>query len=153
MQTVLTTIVTWLSLNFALPAVHELPRIELVPPEKMQAALQSAAERGRSASLRAGEPSRPDRVPKVEAFYDDATQTIYLPAGWTGETPAELSVLVHEVVHHVQNVAGLKYACSEAREKPAYAAQKQWLARSGRSLMDEFGLDPMTVLVRTRCMH
>jgi len=150
MQTLITTIVTWLSLNFALPGVHDQPRIELVSPDTMRAALQRAAGHGYSASLRTGVA---DRAPEVEAFYDDATRTIYLPAGWTGNSPVELSVLVHEVVHHVQNVAGLRYACPEEREQAAYAAQSEWLALSGRTLMGEFGLDPMTVLVRTHCMH
>src|SRR6266436_1020947 len=38
------------------------------------------------------------------AVYHDATQTIYLSQGWSGNTPAELSVLVHEMIHHFQNV-------------------------------------------------
>ena len=89
---------------------------------------------------------------KVEAFYDDKTRTIFLPQGWTGRSPAELSLLVHEMVHHVQNVAGLTYACPEEREKIAYAAQRQWLALFGRDLMRDFKIDPMTLLVRTNCM-
>jgi len=153
MQTLLTTIATWLSFNFALPAIYDHPRIEFVAPGAMYTELHKAAELGRSAPLRNGASAAPDRTPEVEAFYNDATRTIYLPGGWTGKSPAELSVLVHEMVHHVQNVAGLKYACAEAREKPAYTAQKQWLALFGRTLEDEFGLDPMTVLVRTHCMH
>ena len=122
METVLTTIAAWLSLNFMLPPVYVLPRIAFSAPAE------------------------------VEAQYDDATRTIYLPEAWTGDSPAELSVLVHEMVHHVQNVAGLGYACPEEREKLAYAAQRQWLALVGRDLMQEFRLDPMTLLVRTNCM-
>lgn len=72
--------------------------------------------------------------------------------GWTGKSPADVSVLVHEMVHHVQNVAGLKYACPEEREKPAYDAQNQWLALFGRKVTEEFELDPMTLLVRTNCL-
>jgi hypothetical protein len=90
--------------------------------------------------------------PGLEAFYDDATRTIHLPTGWTGGSPAELSVLVHEMVRHVQNVAGLVYACPEAREKLPYAAQRQWLALFGRELMKEFNLDPVTLLIRTNCV-
>jgi hypothetical protein len=57
------------------------------------------------------------------------------------------------MVHHVQNVAGLKFECSQARERPAYVAQDRWLALFGSNLVDEFELNPITVLVRTRCMH
>ena len=53
------------------------------------------------------------------AAYDPLTQTIFLPERWTGNTPAEISVLVHEMVHHLQNVARLKYECVQASEELA----------------------------------
>lgn len=154
METLLTAIVIWLSVNAGLPAIHDYPRIEIVPPAKI-AAIRS----GGAATSVAGELSQavsqaapPDQAQNVEAIYDDKSRTIYLPVGWKGTTPAEVSVLVHEMVHHLQNVGGLKYECPQAREKPAYAAQDGWLARSGRNLTDEFELDPMTILVLTKCM-
>jgi hypothetical protein len=90
-------------------------------------------------------------VQEIAALYEDASRTIYLPEGWTGRTPSEVSVLVHEMVHHLQNLGGLRYACAEAREKPAYLAQQKWLALSGRDLFEEFDMDPMTLIVRTAC--
>ena len=41
----------------------------------------------------------------VMAVYSDATHAIMLTHSWTGQTPAELSILVHEMVHHLQNKA------------------------------------------------
>ncbi|MGB8433021.1 MAG: DUF6647 family protein [Burkholderiales bacterium] len=61
-------------------------------------------------------------------------------------------MLVHAMVHHLQNEAGLKYGCPGEREKLVYAAQDRWLGRTGQNLMDEFALDPMTMLVRTNCL-
>jgi hypothetical protein len=152
MQTMLTAIVTWLSFNVGLPADYHHPRIELVSPEAMHAVRHQGRESARDPARAAGR-TQSDGTPEVEALYDDTTRTIYLNREWTGKTPAELSVLVHEMVHHLQNAAGLKYECSQAREKPAYAAQDRWLALFGRNLLEEFKLDPMTVLVRTNCMH
>jgi hypothetical protein len=156
MQTLLTAIVTWLSMNAGLPAIHDHPRVEFAPPAKIAAIRSGGAASGGAASAEArqavGQGTPPAQAQTVEAIYDDKSRTIYLPEGWTGTTPAEVSVLVHEMVHHLQNVGGLKYECPQAREKPAYAAQDQWLARSGRNLTDEFELDPMTMLVLTRCM-
>lgn len=141
MDNLLTAIVMWLSANLGLPAIHDHPRIELAPPAAMVAVRLGG---GTAPSVSGRE---------LEALYDDRSRTIYLPPGWTGATPAELSVLVHEMVHHLQNVGGLNYDCPEARERPAYLAQDKWLALFGRNLMDAFELDPMTVLVRTKCMH
>jgi hypothetical protein len=85
------------------------------------------------------------------AVYDDRTRTIFLPDTWTGETPADLSVLVHEMVHHLQNSAHMKYECPGAREQLAYTAQDHWLKLSGRDLASEFEIDAFTLKVTTSC--
>jgi hypothetical protein len=85
------------------------------------------------------------------ALYDDADRIVYLPETWTGSTLVDLSVLVHEMVHHLQNLAGMTFACPGAREKLAYAAQKDWLALFGRDFFTELETDPFTLLVRTEC--
>lgn len=153
-EALLTAIVTWLSTNFDLPAVNQHPRIEFVPPLKM------AALRYRGHDSIPNTPTPPDNRDAtllrgdhdIVALYDGAIKTIYLPEGWTGKTPAELSVLAHEMVHHLQNVAGLKYGCPEEREKPAYAAQARWLGLFGLSLTTEFQMDPFTVFAQTSCL-
>src|SRR5262245_48393551 len=76
-----------------------------------------------------------------------------LPERWTGTTAAELSVLVHEMVHHVQNVGGLKYQCPQEREKLAYMAQDRWLGLFGHNLEADFELDAFSLLVKTRCLY
>lgn len=73
--------------------------------------------------------------------YDDAVYTIYLPEGWTGKTPAETSIVVHQMVYHVQNLAGLTYECSWERERIAYAAQESWLRLRDSNLWDAFAID------------
>jgi hypothetical protein len=88
---------------------------------------------------------------ELVALYDDADRRILLPAGWTGSTPAELSVLVHELVHHLQASEGRRYACGGEREAEAYAVQARWLALFGETLEGAFGIDAMTRLVLTRC--
>lgn len=147
MQDLLMVLVTWLSVTFGLPADHEHPRVELVAPAAMlEVQTKRALERP------GAEESEADS-PDVSAIYDDLSETIYLPHGWSGIKPAEQSLLVHELVHHLQKVAGLRYDCPAAREKLAYVAQSQWLKLFGRTLEGEFGLDPMTILVRTNCMR
>jgi hypothetical protein len=92
-------------------------------------------------------------LPEIEALYSDKERTIFLPIGWSGRTEIEMSVLVHEMVHHIQNVNGMRYPCSEAREEAALAAQAAWLAQSGSDLHAAFGMDEMTIFVRTRCFY
>jgi hypothetical protein len=79
--------------------------------------------------------------------YDDTVNTIYLPEGWTGKTTAEVSILIHQMVYHVQNLAGLKYECSWERERLAYAAQESWLRLHDTNLWDAFAIDQTIFLL------
>jgi hypothetical protein len=142
MPVLLRDIVTWLSLNFDLPATERLPNIAFTSPARMTAL--------RYRGLLSHHDQR-DAGSDIVAVYDSATETIHLPDGWRGAMPAELSVLVHEVVHHLQHRARLPYACPEEREKLAYQAQDRWLHRFERTLFSEFGTDGFTLLVRTNC--
>jgi hypothetical protein len=144
-ETLITAIVLWLSANFDLPAVQEHPRVEFVAPDKI-VALRYNGLAGQSIDK-----SGASGQSSVIAVYHHATRTIYLPEGWTGHTPAELSVLVHEMVHHLQHVGKLKFACPQEREEIAYKAQERWLGLFGRDLFRDFELDPFTILVTTRC--
>lgn len=87
----------------------------------------------------------------IVSLYSNESKTIYLMDGWTGKTPAELSILVHEMVHHLQNVGQLKFACPEEREELAYKAQDSWLRLFGRDLERDFQMDPFTILVKSKC--
>jgi len=151
MNALLAALVLWLASNFDLPASYQHPRIEFAPAARISAL--------RYGGLTEGQPNGPASAPsdagrrEVVAVYDDATRTIYLPDGWTGTIPAELSVLVHELVHHLQNAGKQKFECPREREKLAYEAQERWLKLFGRDLLGEFEIDPFTRLVITSCAY
>ena len=146
---VLAEIAAWLGESFQLPA-SDPPKMEFVSPTRIAVFRYRGFARSQSSAV--DDQAKLVAERETAAVYDDATRTIYLPNGWSGATPAETSVLVHEMVHHLQNGAQLKYECPQAREKLAYAAQHRWLERYGRSLESEFQIDPFTLLVRTRCI-
>ena len=90
---------------------------------------------------------------EIVSLYNTESKTIFLRDGWTGKTPAELSILVHEMVHHLQNVGQLKFACPQEREELAYKAQDQWLGLLGHDLMHDFDMDAFTILVKSKCLR
>jgi hypothetical protein len=138
MNALLTAIVTWLSINSGLPAIYDLPQVTLMPQvqiTKLRYGIDRLAE-GRA----------------VVAAYDEKNGAILLPSEWTGRTPAELSILVHEMVHHLQSKAGLSYPCPGAREAVAYAAQAKWLGQFGSDLAREFEVDAFTLKIMTSCL-
>jgi hypothetical protein len=153
MDALVTMIALWLSLNFGIPPANKPPDIVVVPQNdilfKRYRAFTHEARREVLSSVRAA--ASIDKRREVVAIYDDVNRTIFLPEGWTGGTPAELSVLVHEMVHHLQTANGLRYPCPGAREEIAYAAQDKWLSLFGQNLKSEFDLDELTLKVSTAC--
>jgi hypothetical protein len=150
----LSEISNWLAANFDLPTIHELPRIGFAKPLQLVSMRYKGMlpEAWREDSI--NDPAVQAAVHReVVAVYNDTTRTIFLPNSWTGKTVAEQSVLVHEMVHHLRNLAKLKYDCPAAREKLAYQAQDQWLKRFGQDLEKEFEIDTLTLLVTSACMN
>jgi hypothetical protein len=136
----------WLCDEFELPRVEDYPNIALVPTSKIMSLRRASLRKDATELLVDGER---DTI----AVYEDATRTIYLPESWSGSTVVEQSILVHELVHDIQNVLGLQFECAQAREKLAYLVQDRWLARSGHSLAADFQLDPFTLLLSTTCPY
>jgi len=152
-QRVLKDIVIWLSTNFDLPRILIHPNIEIVPRAEIEALRYKGFLWLAPHDIAVESQRGPLGAREVVAVYDDAMKTIYLPEGWTGTTPAEQSVLVHEMVHHLQTLGKLKYDCPPAREQLAYAAQDQWLRLSGLNLTDEFEIDAFTLAISTHCIY
>ena len=140
-------ILVWLSTNFDLPAITDRPAIEFV--SKPTLAMIRAEERAPSEAFTYD--ANANR--QVVALYDSQMKTIFLPDDWTGTSIASQSVLVHEMVHHIQTVANLKFECPMAREKVAYFAQDKWLQRFGMSLEKEFEVDMFTIVISSACVY
>jgi hypothetical protein len=150
----LTSIARWLSTNFDLPESDELPRIEFVSAAHLAILRYKGLSPDQWRQGNVNDPAaRADLQHEIVAAYSDLTKTIFLTEGWTGSTPAEESVLVHEMVHHLQNLGKLRYECPQAREKLAYDAQNEWLKLRKLELEKEFEVDMFTIIVRSACMN
>ena len=71
---------------------------------------------------------------RTHGLYDAEAQTIYLTKPWSSVNPRDISVLLHEMVHHRQ--AGQHWYCVQAQEWRAYQIQAQWLAE--HQIADDF---------------
>lgn len=63
-------------------------------------------------------------------YYDADRMAIWLVRPWSPRNPQDVSVLLHELIHHRQAAAGHWY-CPGAQELPAYRLQQAWLAEFG----------------------
>jgi hypothetical protein len=138
LEALLRAVAAWTAAELELAVPQELPRVVFSTPARMLELRYGSAEGSAGAA-------------DVVALYDLERRTIHLARGWTGATPAELSVLVNEMVHHVQAAAGLEFACPGARETEAYALQARWLEQFGLELYEEFELNALTVTLLTIC--
>ena len=154
MDALMTTIAIWLSANFGFPEAAIHPHVKFVNQHDLVEArasiLETEEEKAKlRASLAGG--GDPGQGHGFVALYDDTSRTIYLQEDWSTTSAADVSVLVHEMVHHLQNEGGIEYPCEEGREHPAYQAQRKWLENAGTNLEQEFEIDAMTLLVLTKC--
>jgi len=147
----MSAIAAWISAEFGLPVATDLPAVVRASDNRLIALRYRASNPDESVDPPARN-VRQEAGHEIVALYDDRARTIYLGEDWSGSTPAEISILVHETVHHLQNRAGLTFACAGEREKTAYRAQARFLDLFEQSLESEFGIDPMTLLVRTSCV-
>jgi hypothetical protein len=150
-DSLLQDILAWLPANFDLPTGNIAPAIKFLSKERLAAIRYDRVTAGHDRESPPATSLGQER--DVVALYDDNSETVFLPTGWTGATPAEQSVLVHEIVHHLQNVARLKFDCPMAREKLAYLAQDRWLERFGSGLEKEFEMDKFTLLISSACFY
>lgn len=112
------TLETWLDRNADLPRRDTAPVIRRID-RAAALAMSTARHTGQGAAPR--------------GRYDPDTATVWLVRPWSPRDPFDVSVLLHELVHHRQAEAGHWY-CPGAQELPAYKLQRAWLA--------ELGLEP-----------
>jgi Domain of unknown function (DUF6647) len=139
----------WISNVFGLPEMQTLPAIRRITSGR--SALLSVASIGSDRLPDTAAMNYQRSAHEMVAHYDGTTKTIYLPAGWNGSTPAEMSALVHAMAHHFQNVAGKHFDCAEERKALPYEAQERWLGLYGGSLREDFGIDQGVLMLITQC--
>lgn len=144
MNMLIKALLVWISGVTGLPAGEDIPSIRLESSARIQEYVN---------------PQRPhladDSGEGALAYFDSRRKEIVLQEGWRPDDPFDVSILVHELVHFMQDEAGRLYPCPAAREKEAYVAQEEWLKSQGIDLFDNptMPMDRMFVLVITSCAH
>lgn len=77
-------------------------------------------------------------VMKMKGVHYADARALYIPGmvildnnRWDEESPQQISLLVHELVHHAQLFSKRKYPCADAKEYEAYTIQNKWLEAQG----------------------
>jgi hypothetical protein len=78
--------------------------------------------------------------------------SIYLEESWDIESVADQSILLHELVHYMQDMNYLSYECEGDQERLAYYIQEKWLLEEqGLELYATIGLSPLAMVAAMMC--
>jgi hypothetical protein len=132
-------LMTWASPRLGLPVPDQLPTIV----RKDHCGLQAIARPGQDC---------PEPGNGVLALYGSGV--IWMNNDWSADSLKDVSILLHELVHHMQHHAEVpKTPCAqEAWEKPAYDAQFAFLEAAGVDPYEIIGINPLMLIFVINCM-
>jgi hypothetical protein len=88
----------------------------------------------------------------VEALYSETDHTIYLPDSWRPDNLRDRSVLLHELVHHLQYLNNVRATCPTEYEFQSIELQVTWLREQGADdPLDLLGISPLFILMLRQC--
>ena len=90
----------------------------------------------------------------ILGLYNNETKTIYLSKAFWPASTRDQSILLHELVHHMQYSRNYKFyrgLCKGLIEREAYDLQEKWLKKRGKTLLETIDLGPLMRHVLTQC--
>ena len=112
MKEILTALMIWLGANTAYNTNHDIPEVIFLSQSEMEEIFYQ------------GQTKMPNTI---HGLYDKESDTIILPDTWDRRKPWDLGVLLHEMVHYLQDQNEYKFACIAEMEKEAWPVQKRYL--------------------------
>ena len=113
----------WIAAQFGHPGSFPAPNVQFASESRMIGAAATADPRIRDlAAAHRG---------TLGGLYLPDSDTIYLRREIDLDNPEHQAILVHELVHYVQDQLGIAGSV-DTLEAQAYALQERWLAEQGR---------------------
>ena len=111
MKEIITALLIWLGANSDFNVDMDIPLVLFLPQAEMEQRYYDGA----------------DKHGDLHAFYDTNTDTIILPDTWDRRRPWDLSVLLHEIIHYVQDQNDIKFDCLQEMEAQSWPLQQKYL--------------------------
>ena len=127
MKEILTALMIWLGANTPFDVNHDIPKVLFLSQDQMEDLYYTNEEK--------------DNFPnQLHGLYDKDSDTIILPDNWDRRDPWDLGVLVHEMVHYLQDMNKIKFECTAQMEKDAWPIQQRYLKEKHNFVWDYDGL-------------
>ena len=113
MKEILIALMIWIGANTDYNTNVPLPSIEFKTQVEME-------------NLYYGD--RSEKEGDLYGFYNLKKNIIILPDTWDSTKPFDLGLLVHEIIHYLQDINDVQFGCTAEMELDAWPLQKQYLA-------------------------
>tara|TARA_Y100000748_G_scaffold285046_1_gene267295 strand:+ start:370 stop:792 length:423 start_codon:yes stop_codon:yes gene_type:complete len=134
MKEILTALMIWLGANTPFDTNHDIPNVLFLTQSQMEELYYVEDQ---------------EKFPnQLHGLYNRENNTIVLPDTWDRRKPWDLGVLIHEMVHYLQDVNQLEFECTAQMEKEAWPIQKQYLKEQHNY---DWDYDQLWFLVVSNC--
>lgn len=142
MEPLVVALMSWIAAASGLPMAEDLPETRRISAQRMAALAAPARDQdGYDRAVASG----------YLALYHADSATVLLRRDWDRDDLRDRSILLHELVHHMQAASGRSYPCAGAREHEAYTLQGEWLEERGADLFELLGINGLFLYAVTRC--
>lgn len=114
MKEILTAVMIWLGANTTLDTNHDIPKVLFLSQSQMEELYYPDGEKDKSPN-------------QLHGLYDKESDTIILPESWDRRDAWDMGVLVHEMVHYLQDINQIKFNCMAEMERDAWPIQQKYL--------------------------
>jgi len=125
MKEILTALMIWLGANTPFNTNYDIPNILFVTQDQMEQMFYKGS----------------NKMPNtLHGLYDKESDTIILSDQWDRRKPWDMSVLLHEMIHYLQDQNKMKFNCLANMEKDAWPIQQLYLEKQHDYIWDYDGL-------------
>ncbi len=114
MQEILTALMIWIGANTYFNTNHDVPQVIFLPQEQLNHMYYK---------------DLPHDGNTLHGLYDKDTDTIYLPDTWDRRKPWDNGVLLHEILHYLQDMNKMQFNCTKEMERDVWPIQKNYLKK------------------------
>ena len=125
MKEILTALMIWLGANTPFNTNHDIPSILFVTQAQMEEMFYTGS----------------NKMPNtLHGLYDKESDTIILSDQWDRRKSWDMAILLHEMVHYLQDQNNMKFRCTAEMEKDAWPIQQKYLKEKHDYVWDYDGL-------------
>ena len=125
MKEILTALMIWLGANTPFDTNHDIPNVLFLSQTQMEQMFYKGN----------------DKMPNtLHGLYDQESDTIILPDTWDRRKAWDLGVLLHEMVHYLQDQNDMDFNCTAEMERESWPIQQRYLKEQHDYAWDYDGL-------------